>query len=70
MDPVLLEVADEHARVLARDVAEDHVALGLVRHPLEEDEVACRGGRLEQFEHTMRAALRNDDPQVDHGFSL
>ena len=31
VDVQLAQVGDEHARVLARDVAEDHVALGLAR---------------------------------------
>ena len=31
----LLQVADDHAGVLAGDVAEDHVALGLLSGPLE-----------------------------------
>ena len=29
VEPELLEVADDHAGLLARDVAQDHVALGL-----------------------------------------
>ena len=40
VDVELAQVGDDHARVLAGDVAEDHVALGLARRALEVDHVA------------------------------
>ena len=44
VDVELAQVGDDHAGVLAGDVAEDHVALGLARGSLEEDQVADRRG--------------------------
>ncbi len=63
VDPELLQVADDHARVLAGDVAEDHVALGLVGGPRQVDQVARRRGRLEQVERVLGVVARRDDPQ-------
>ena len=49
---------DDHAGVLAGDVAEDHVALGLAGGAGEEDQVADRGRRLEQVEDLLGSGLR------------
>ena len=54
----LAQVGDDHARVLAGDVAEDHVAVGLSRGALEEDQVADRWRVLEQVEHVARTGSR------------
>ena len=69
-DAELLEVVDQHAGVLAGDVAEDHVAGGLARGAGEEDQVAGRRRRFEQVEDLLGAIGRGDDPQVDHGRSV
>ena len=55
VDPELPQVADDHARVLARDVAQDHVALGPLGRALEVDQVADRGRALEQLERLCSA---------------
>ena len=65
-DLQLLEVADDHARVLARDVAEDHVAVGLVGGAVQVHDVEDRRRALEDLERLMRHLLGRDDPQVDH----
>ena len=65
-DVELAQVADDHAGVLAGDVAEDHVALRLLRRPRQEDEVRDRGGRLQQVEDVIAVVAGGDDPQVDH----
>ena len=68
LDPELLQVADDHAGVLPRDVAEDHVALGLLRGPFEVDQVADRRRRLQQVED--RPCGSGDDPEMDHAGSV
>ena len=64
--PELFQVLDENARVLAGDVAEDHVSRRLLCGALEEDEVAGRGRGLQQRQHLLGEVMRDDDPQVDH----
>ena len=70
VDPELLQVADDHAGVLAGDVAEDHVALRLVGGARQVDQVA--GGRrgLEQVQGVLGVVAGRDDPQMDHAASL
>ena len=62
----LPQVLDDHARVLAGDVAEDHVAHRLAGGAGEEDEVAGGGRGTEEVEDGPRELGRHDDPQVDH----
>ena len=66
IDVELAQVADHHAGILAGDVAEDHVALGLLGGAGEIDQVADRRGRVEQVEHVPGVVARHHDPQVDH----
>ena len=66
VDLQLAQVGDDHARVLARDVAEDHVALGPLGGALEEDQVGDGGSVLEQIQRLAGGVARDDDPQVDH----
>jgi hypothetical protein len=65
-DVELLQVADDHAGVLAGDVAEDHVALRLLRGGVEVDHVDHGRRGAEQLERLVRGLLRGHDPQVDH----
>ena len=57
-DLQLLEVVDDHARVLAGHVGQDHVALGLLRHAREVDHVADRALGAQQVERLLRGLLR------------
>jgi hypothetical protein len=61
-DPEVLEVADDQAGVLARHVAEDQVALGLVRGAGEADHVGHTGGGAEQPDDLRGQVGRHDDP--------
>jgi len=66
VDPELLEVGDHDARVLARDVGEDDVAMRVAGHALEQGDVADRIRALEQLERALRVVRRRDDPQMDY----
>ncbi len=66
MDPELLQVGDHDARVLAGDVAQDRVALGLSRDAFEDDHVVDGVRLLEERERLLGLGFRRDDPQVDH----
>ena len=66
VDLELAQVADDDARVFARDVAQDHVALGPQGRALEADQVAHRGRALEQLERVLCLVRGGHDPQVDH----
>ena len=66
-DVELLEVADDQARLLTGDVAQDHVPLRLVGSAVKVDDVDdCRRG-AEQVERVVRDVFRRDDAEVDHG---
>ncbi len=67
VDAEVLEVGDDHARVLARDVGEDHVALRAPGGAREVDDVADRVRALEQLERPLGLVRLDDDPEVDHG---
>ena len=67
VDAELLEVVEQDARVLARDVGEDHVALRPARGAAQVDDVAHGLRRLQHLEGLLGLARRGDDAQVDHG---
>ncbi len=58
---------DDHARVLAGDVAEDHIALGLLRGALEVDEIDDRVRLAEEVQGMLGVVAGNHDPKMDHG---
>jgi hypothetical protein len=61
-----LEVAEDDAGVLARDVAEDHVAVRPASRAVEPDDVDHRRGAGQDVHDLLRELGRRDDPQVDH----
>ena len=67
--PSSLQLLDDDAGVLARDVAEDHVALGLAREPREVCDVHHRRGGRQQFERFPRLFARGDYTKVDQAWS-
>ena len=62
-----LEIGKDHARVLARDIREDDVAVGALRRDREPDDVEHGGRALEHPHDLVGAVGRRDDPQVHHG---
>jgi hypothetical protein len=61
-----LQVAEDHAGVLARHVAEDHVAVRAAGGTRKLDNVDHRGRAIEDVPDLVREVGRRDDPQVDH----
>ena len=70
VDVEFSQVGDQHARVLAGDVAEDHVTRRLAGSALEIDEVADGRSVLEEVEYVLGLVGRDDDPHVDHRHKL
>jgi hypothetical protein len=67
IDPTFGMSSSFRSLVLARDVAQDHVALRLQGRAVEVDDVHHGARAVEQLEHLVGRLLRRDDPQVDHG---
>ena len=62
VDLELAQVADQHARVLARDVAQDHVALGADAPRAGGGRGCRRRGALQQLERLLRRMGGGNDP--------
>src|ERR671910_2729828 len=65
-DLELLQVAEYHAGVLPRDIAQDHVSGRLRGGPVEVDDVEHGLRPAQDLERLVRHVLRRDDPHVDH----
>jgi len=65
-DPEVAQIRHDHARLLTRNVAQDHVAVRPARRPFEHDDVADRFRLVEQLQRAPRPVGLGHDPQVHH----